>query len=264
MPTMLDILKIGCKNFEGLETPVKAFASVLRAVVLWPVRYFQAGTGQAWRGWIAALLGVLLGVALLVWLAGQDPQLELSEWQNFGIAFVVVTPFIVGVAMLVNYYEARHHEQKNYTVTKLSQIGYVAWFATTSFTAVAGFSLLTAGNSPLSGAVSLFATIFLITGWTMAGWPKQGWPLRSLLLLKRICNWQIAAAGAIIALVFERPEKGQSTLDAMGQNFGLMMFLLISWVVGAALLTVLLEPLKYKLESLPKWLLDGWESGKIN
>lgn len=235
-----------------------------RTILLGPVRFFQNGTDKAWHGWVAVALGVLLGVSIAVWLAGQKPQLELSEIANLGIAFVVVAPFILGVAMLVNYYEARHNERKHYTVTKLAQIGYIAWFLATSFTAVAGFSLLTAGNSPLSGAVSLFATIFLIIGWTMAGWPKQGWPLRSLLLLKRISNWQLAAAGAIIALVFRLPKEGQSMIDVMGENFGLMMALLMTWVAGATLLTVLLEPLKYKLEALPKWHLDGWENGKLN
>lgn len=199
-----------------------------------------------------------------MWLASQDPRPDNYSKLMYGVAFLLVTPFVTGVAMLVNYYEAKHNAKSHYTVTKMSQIAYTFWFSTTLLSAIVGFSIFTAGTSPLSGAVSLFSCIFLVIGWTMAGWPKQGWPLRSLLLLKRIANWQVGAAAAIIALIFKFPKEGQSMTESLGENYGFMMALLIVWVAGATLLTVLLEPLKYKLESMQKGVLQKWEAGEID
>lgn len=52
--------------------------------------------------------------------------------------------------------------------------------------------------------------------------------------------------------------------ESLGENYGFMMALLIVWVAGATLLTVLLEPLKYKLESMQKGVLQKWEAGEID
>lgn len=235
------------------------------AALLWPVRFFHSGTTTAWRGWVLVGVGIVAGiVSLIVLAATPDPKWEVSDPAGWLIATIVVAPFTIGTAMLVNYYETRHAESGYYTVTKAAQFGYLIWFLVTCVAAVAGFSLLVAGSSPLSGVVSLFSAIFLIIGGNMASWPSLGWPLRSLLLLKRIANWQLVTAGAIVALVFKVPGSGQSLTDAVGDNYGLMMMILLIWVVGAALLTVLLEPLKYKLEALPKGILMQWEDGKIS
>lgn len=82
----------------------------------------------------------------------------------------------------------------------------------------------------------------------VAGAPTRNSELRFLQLLKRVANWQLLAGSAAIAVIYVQPAQGESFFERNGENFGLAIVELFLRVVGAGLMTVLLEPLKFKLE----------------
>lgn len=105
--------------------------------------------------------------------------------------------------------------------------------------------------------------------------------MRSLLLLKRIANWQLGSAAAILAFGLVAPgsevtvnllpsglalpsiETNTNLFAGLPENFAHLLRLLLVWVFCSAAMTVLLEPLKYKLEALPQERQHEWENGEI-
>lgn len=232
------------------------------------------------QSWTAAVwcvgVGIVTLIALLVW-GGFFPS---SRW-TIGLTYVSGSIFTVGILFAWARAEKLHSELPHFTVVKVAQIGYLLWFAGTAIAATIGLVIgLGEGNMPILVTAG-FSFIFLGIGANMAGSPRQGWPLRSLLLLKRIANWQLGAAVAILAfglavpvseatvsvlpfgVVLPAATTDTSLFAGLPENFAHLLRLHLIWVVGAAFMTVLLEPLKYKLEALPHRVLQKWEYGQI-
>lgn len=213
---------------------------------------FKAGSAKWWPG--LALITVSIAVFMALFVLAEIifvRQLTESGWYEAmpKIAAVIVSfPIGAGALMLINRLRSKHEENPFYIVVATARFGYWLWGLLTTLTCMIGLIFLLTGISPLSGAAALFSLAFLVIGTSLAERPHMTMKLNSLFLLKRIANWQLLAGSAVIALIYETPIVGGSTFIALGENRGLLFVLMIMWVVGAGASTVLMEPLKYKLE----------------
>lgn len=164
-------------------------------------------------------------------------------------AAIVCFPIVIGILMLVRWLKAKHLADPFYIVVFTARIGHGLWALLTTFVCMLGFAFLLSGVSPLSGGVAAFSLAFIAIGLGLSERPNNDMMASSLSLLKRIANWQLVAGSAVIALVYETPKSNASLFSQLGDNRGLMFALMILWVVGAGGLTILLEPLKYKLDT---------------
>lgn len=213
---------------------------------------FEAGSAKWWPG-IALITASLMFSTILFVLTELVfvSQLTASVWHEEMPkinALIVSFPIVTGAAMLIGRLRAKHQSDPFYIVVKTARLGYWLWTLLTTLACMIGLVFLLSGLSPLSGAVAVFSLAFLVIGSSLAERPHLKMELGSLFLLKRIANWQLVAGSAVVALVYEAPKPGASTVTLLGDNRGLMFVLLVLWIVGAGASTVLLEPLKYKLE----------------
>lgn len=210
----------------------------------WVERY-----SRYWPDGIAVLIAGVTFAALTVQIQERFPAFPFA----LSVAMVACGTFcgLLGLYLLWARFSNLRRESDHITAVTVASIGFYFWFFVLLVVSGAGFMFALYGASWPAASVSAFSAVFLAVG-GMAGRPDQGWPLRSLLMLKRISNWQLAAASAAIALLFSAPDDADPLLNTRSNLGGhdWPMILLFGWVISAGLLTVLLEPLKYKLEDL--------------
>ncbi|MGC2942461.1 MULTISPECIES: hypothetical protein [unclassified Brevibacterium] len=193
---------------------------------------------------------MFLSLVALVAAAGflGDPD-DLPPVTFWSVASAIAVLFVIGVFALATYVDMQRKRDEDYLVVRVGQIGFGVWVVATGIAALAGWGAFQTGVSSASVLVAAFSVAFLLIGVSMAGAPKRNSELRFLQLLKRVANWQLLAGSAVIAVIYVQPAQGESFFERNGENFGLAIVELFLWVVGAGLMTVLLEPLKFKRES---------------
>lgn len=177
---------------------------------------FEAGSAKWWPG--LALITVSIAVFIALFVLAEIVfvgQLLASGWHEampkISAVFVSV-PIGAGVLMLIKRLRSKHEDDPYYIVVKTARFGYWTWVLLTTLVCMMGLIFLLTGISPLSGAAALFSLAFLVIGTSLAERPHMKMNLSSLLLLKRIANWQLLAGSAVIALIYETPSLGGSIL----------------------------------------------------
>jgi len=211
------------------------------------VEKWNSITDKWWPGPSALAVSFLflLGAASLL---GDPDQLP---WYVVWPVVIVLDSFLAfGIAALVAYVKKRREKDEDYVILRVASIGFVIWGLCTGMSAFVGMMLWAAGRSSLSLGVTVFATAFLILGLSMAGKPRRTTGLRALLLLKRIANWQLLASSAAVAVLFVPPDGRAAFFTRHGDNYGFAIAELLAWIIGAGMLTLMLEPMRFKREAL--------------
>lgn len=210
-------------------------------------RKWNTITDRWWPGPTALAISFLLLVAAAALLGNPD---QLRWYVKWPVVIVLDLFLAFGIAALTAYIKKRRDRDEDYVILRVAAIGFVIWVLCTGLSAFVGMTLWAAGRSSLSLGVAVFATAFLILGLSMAGTPRRTTDLRVLLLLKRIANWQLLASSAAVAVLFVQPDGRTQFFTRHGENYGFAIAELLAWIVGAGMLTLMLEPLRFKREAL--------------
>ncbi|MCS4594211.1 hypothetical protein KTJ89_14585 [Brevibacterium sediminis] len=234
------------------EAMMKTLRTKMLQLFLWCRKVFEAGSTKWWPGLALILVGLLVSAILYLLVEYVFAHSLISVgWHEAmpKIASVFTSPLIVtGVYMLIFRLRAKHRADPLFIVVGSARLGYWLWGLTTTLICVAGPALWLTGVSPMAGATAAFSAVFITIGATLVEQPKPEMKINSLLLLKRVANWQLISGSAVIAMLYESPKPHMNLFTQLGDNRGFMFYLMMLWVIGAGGLTVLLEPLKYKLE----------------
>lgn len=200
-------------------------------------------TDRWWPGPSALVVSLLLLVGVAAFLGSPG---QLAWYVKWPVVVVLDLLLVFGVAAFVAYVKKRREKDEDYVILTVATIGFVVWVVCSGLSALVGIALWSAGRSSLSLGVSVFATAFLVLGLGMAGAPRRTTDLRALLLMKRIANWQLVASSATVAVLFVHPNGKEPFITRHGENYGFAIVELLMWIVGAGMLTLMLEPLRFK------------------
>lgn len=205
--------------------------------------------GTWWVG-PSALLISFAGLIAAALLLGDPNKLPwYKTWTTIGLIDVL---FAVGIMSSASYVKKRRLEDEDFVVVRVALVGFIIWILATGASAFVGLAVWAADRSPASLGVTVFAIAFLILGLSMSGAPRGESSLSALLLLKRIANWQLLAGSAAIAVLFVQPRNDESFFARHGDNYGFAIAEFLTWLVGAGLLTLMMEPLRFKRDAQPK------------